>query len=54
MVAFAMGINSYLVPLPQSTVEVSSGEFYLIIVATFTTFLIFSYSASKIIGKIGY
>lgn len=53
-VGFAMGINSYLVPLLQSTLDVSSGASYLIIAATFTAFLIFSYPAAKIIGVIGY
>ncbi len=53
-VGFAMGINSYLVPLLQSTLDVSSGESYLIIAATFTAFLVFSYPASKIIARIGY
>ena len=41
-VGFALGINSYLVPLLQSTLEVSSGQSYLIIAATFSAFLIFS------------
>ena len=29
IVGFAIGINSYLVPLLQSTLEVSSGESYM-------------------------
>ena len=41
-VGFALGINSYLVPLLQSALEVSSGQSYLIIAATFSAFLIFS------------
>ena len=53
-VGFALGINSYLVPLLQSTLEVSSGQSYLIIAATFSAFLIFSYPSARIIRRIGY
>ena len=53
-VGFAMGINSYLVPLIRSTLDVSSGESYLIIAATFCAFLFCSYPAAKIIERIGY
>ena len=53
-VGFALGINSYLVPLLQSTLEVSSGQSYLIIAATFSAFLIFSYPSARIIRGIGY
>jgi glucose/galactose transporter len=54
VVGFAMGINSYLVPLVQSTLNVSSGESYLIIAATFCAFLFCSYPAAKILTRIGY
>lgn len=54
MVGFAMGINSYLVPLLQSTLNVSSAESYLLIASTFCAFLFFSYPAAKIIEIIGY
>ena len=54
IVGFALGINSYLVPLLQSTLDVSSAESYLLIASTFCAFLFFSYPAAKIIGKIGY
>lgn len=53
-VGFALGINSYLVPLLQSTLNVSSGESYLIIAATFSAFLLFSYPSAWIIQHIGY
>lgn len=53
-VGFALGINSYLVPLLQATLEVSSGQSYLIIAATFSAFLIFSYPSARIIRRIGY
>ena len=54
IVGFAIGTNSYLVPLLQSTLEVSSGESYLLIASTFCAFMFFSYPAAKVIGKIGY
>lgn len=53
-VGFALGINSYLVPLLQATLDVSSGESYLILAATFSAFLIFSYPTAQIIRRIGY
>ncbi len=53
-VGFALGINSYLVPLVQSSLGTSAGVSYLIVAATFSAFLIFSYPASRIIAKIGY
>lgn len=54
VVGFAMGINSYLVPLLQSTLKVSSRESYLLIASTFCAFMFFSYPAAKVIGMIGY
>lgn len=53
-VGFALGINSYLVPLVQSSLGTSAGMSYLIVAATFSAFLIFSYPASRIIARIGY
>lgn len=53
-IGFALGINSYLVPLIKDNLSISSGESYLIIAATFSAFLIFGYPASMVIKKIGY
>lgn len=53
-IGFALGINSYLVPLLNKALHISSGESYLVIAATFSSFLIFGYPASLVIGKIGY
>ena len=53
-IGFALGINSYLVPLLTNVLGISSGESYLVIAATFSAFLIFAYPASVIIGHIGY
>ncbi len=53
-IGFALGINSFLIPVLKSTLGVSSGESYLILAATFSTFIIFGYPASMTISKIGY
>ena len=53
-IGFALGINSFLIPVLQGTLGVSSGESYLILAATFSTFIIFGYPASIVISKIGY
>lgn len=53
-IGFALGINSYLVPLLNNALEISSGESYLVLAATFSAFLIFGYPASLLISKIGY
>jgi len=53
-IGFALGINSYLIPLLNKALNISSGESYLVLAATFSAFLIFGYPASLVIGKIGY
>ena len=53
-IGFALGINSYLIPLLSKALHISSGQSYLVLAATFSAFLIFGYPASLVIGKIGY
>ena len=53
-VGFATGINGYFVPFLESNLHLSSAQSYLVIAATFVAFLVFSFPASTIIGKIGY
>ncbi len=53
-IGFALGMNSYLVPLLNKALNISSGQSYLVLAATFSAFLIFGYPASLVIGKIGY
>lgn len=53
-IGFALGINSFLIPVLNGTLGVSSGKSYLILAATFSTFIIFGYPASLTIAKIGY
>lgn len=53
-IGFALGINSYLIPLLNNALDISSGGSYLVLAATFSAFLIFGYPASVVISKIGY
>lgn len=53
-IGFALGINSYLVPLLNKALNISSGQSYLVVAATFSAFLIFGYPASLVIKAIGY
>lgn len=53
-IGFALGINSFLIPVIQKALEISAGASYLVLTATFSTFIIFGYPASLTISKIGY
>lgn len=53
-IGFALGINSYLIPLLEQTLQISSAKSYLVLAATFSSFLIFGYPASLVIKRIGY
>ncbi len=53
-IGFALGINSFLIPTLQSSLNLSAGVAYLLLAATFTPFLIFGIPASMIIQRIGY
>lgn len=53
-VGFATGINGYFVPFLENNLHLSSSQSYLVIAATFVAFLVFSFPASAIIGRIGY
>ena len=53
-IGFALGINSFLIPVINGTLGVSSTQAYLVLAATFSTFIIFGYPASNTIQKIGY
>ncbi|MDG5798928.1 glucose/galactose MFS transporter [Marinilabiliaceae bacterium ANBcel2] len=53
-IGFALGINSYLIPLLERELSISSGESYLVLTATFSAFLIFGYPASFVIKRFGY
>jgi FHS family L-fucose permease-like MFS transporter len=53
-IGFALGINSYLIPLLNQALDISSSESYLVLAATFSAFIVFGYPASLVISKIGY
>lgn len=53
-IGFALGINSLLVPVLQSSLQISNAASYLIIAATFIPFLLFGYPAGLTIKAIGY
>ncbi len=53
-IGFALGINSFLVPVLQSSMNLPAGVTYLLIAATFTPFLIFGLPASACISRLGY
>ena len=38
IVGFALGINSYIVPLLQGALNVSSGQSYMLLASTFAAF----------------
>lgn len=51
---FGLGINSFLIPVLQTSFNISSGISYLVLAATFSTFIIFSFPATRVIMRIGY
>ena len=53
-IGFALGINSFLIPVLKNSLGLESWVAYLLLAATFVPFLIFGYPASKIIAAIGY
>lgn len=53
-VGFALGINGILLPILKKSFDLGSGAAYLIIFATFSAFLIFSFPAGWVIKKVGY
>lgn len=53
-IGFALGINSFLIPVLKGALNLPAGVAYLLLAATFVPFLIFGYPASLTIAKIGY
>lgn len=53
-IGFALGINSFLIPVLKGTLSLPSGVAYLLLAATFIPFLLFGYPASQTIARIGY
>jgi glucose/galactose transporter len=53
-IGFALGINSFLMPVLQNSMSMSAADSNLLLAATFVPFLIFGIPATKCIKMIGY
>lgn len=54
VLGFAIGINTYLIPFLRGVFELSTSASYLVMAATFSSFVIFGIPSGYIIRKIGY
>lgn len=54
MIGFALGINGLIVPFLRTALDLTTAESYLVLAATFSTFVIFGYPCGLIIKAIGY
>ena len=54
MIGFALGINGLIVPFLRKALDISNARSYMVLAATFSTFVIFGYPSGLIIKKIGY
>lgn len=53
-IGFALGINSFLMPVLEGSMHMSAADSNLLLAATFVPFLLFSIPATKCIEHIGY
>lgn len=51
---FALGVNSLLVPILKNAFKLSSAQSYLVLTATYSTFVLFSYPSGVLIQRCGY
>ena len=54
VLGFAIGINTFLIPFLRGVFELSTSASYLVMAATFSSFVIFGIPSGYIIRKIGY
>ena len=54
IIGFGVGLNGILVPILEGTFSLSKGMSYLVLTATFSTFLIFGIPSGWVVKKIGY
>lgn len=54
MIGFALGINGLIVPFLRTALDLTTAESYLVLAATFSTFVIFGYPSGLVIKAIGY
>ncbi|MGL4851740.1 MAG: MFS transporter [Phocaeicola sp.] len=53
-IGFALGINAFLMPVLEKSMQMSAAQSNLLLAATFVPFLLFGIPATKCIEKIGY
>ncbi len=54
MIGFALGINGLIIPFLRTALDLTTAESYLVLAATFSTFVIFGYPSGLVIKAIGY
>jgi len=54
IIGFGVGINGIMIPILEDTFSLSKGMSYLMLTATFSTFLIFGGPSGWVVRKIGY
>ncbi|MBP9084298.1 MAG: MFS transporter, partial [Bacteroidia bacterium] len=54
VLGFAIGINTYLIPFLREVFNLSTAASYLVMAATFSSFVVFGIPSGFIIKKIGY
>ena len=54
MIGFALGINGLIIPFLRTALDLTTAESYLVLAATFSTFIIFGYPSGLVIKAIGY
>lgn len=54
VLGFAIGINTYLIPFLREVFNLSTAASYLVMAATFSSFVVFGIPSGFIINKIGY
>ena len=54
VIGFGVGINGIMVPILEETFNLSKGMSYLVLTATFSSFLIFGGPSGVVVKKIGY
>lgn len=54
IIGFGVGINGIMIPILEETFSLSKGMSYLVLTATFSTFLIFGGPSGWVVKKIGY
>ena len=54
VLGFALGVNAFFIPFVQEAFHVTTGMSYMIMVATFSAYLVFGWATGNILKKAGY